>query len=271
MSVYAIFPGGKRKAFTASYDDGWSQDAKMIELMNKYGIKGTFNLNSGDILFDQIENPVERYKGHEVAVHGYTHGYLGRIAPAQAAYDVLKDREKLESVFGGTVRGLAYAHGSYNEETKEILKSCGIKYARKASSETKFDMPRDWYLFYPTCEDRNPKLLELAERFANMKPIFTQINLFYIYGHSHFTDRDNLWDKLEQVFQMMGNNDEIWCATNIEICDYMDAFSRLEMSADGTYIYNPTMTTLWLLHNNGDFMSKREMIVLKPGEEVYLK
>ncbi len=271
MSVYAVFPGGKRKVFTASYDDGWPQDEKMIELMNKYGIKGTFNLNSGDILFDQIENPVERYKGHEVAVHGYTHGYLGRIAPAQAAYDVLKDREKLESVFGKTVRGLAYAHGSYNEETFQILKNCGIKYARKGPIETKFDMPMNWYLFYPTCEDRNPKLLELAERFVNMKPNFTQVNIFYIYGHSHFTDRDNLWDKLEQVFQMMGNNDEIWCATNIEICDYMTAFDQLVMSADGTYIYNPTMTTLWLLHNNGDFMSKREMIVLKPGEEVYLK
>ena len=111
MSVYAIFPEGKRKVFTLSYDDGWPQDEKLIALMNKYGIKGTFNLVSGDVIFDQIENPVERYKGHEVAGHGHTHGYLGRIAPAQATYDVLKNREALEKVFGGTVRGFAYGHG----------------------------------------------------------------------------------------------------------------------------------------------------------------
>ena len=271
MSVYAVFPGGKRKAFTASYDDGWPQDEKLIALMNKYGVKGTFNLVSDDVMFDQIGDPVERYKGHEVAAHGHTHGYLGRIAPAQATYDVLKNREALERVFGGTVRGYAYAHGSYNEGTKQILKNCGIKYARTITNDPKFTMPGDWYLFNPTCEDRDPKLLEYAERFVNLKPIFTQTNLFYIWGHSHFSDRANIWDKLEEVFKMMGTNDEIWCATNIEICDYMTAFDRLIMSADGTYIYNPTTTTLWLLHNNGDFMNKRETTVLKPGEEVYLK
>ena len=36
----------KRKAITFSYDDGVTQDIRLIELMNKYGLKGTFNLNS---------------------------------------------------------------------------------------------------------------------------------------------------------------------------------------------------------------------------------
>ena len=38
MAVYSLFPGGKRKAFTVSYDDGWPQDEKLIALMNQYGI-----------------------------------------------------------------------------------------------------------------------------------------------------------------------------------------------------------------------------------------
>ena len=42
-----LWPGGKRKAFTISYDDGVTQDIRLIELLNKYQIKGTFNLNSG--------------------------------------------------------------------------------------------------------------------------------------------------------------------------------------------------------------------------------
>ena len=48
MAIYPTFPDGKRKAFTVSYDDGWPQDRRLIGLMNKYGIKGTFNLNSGE-------------------------------------------------------------------------------------------------------------------------------------------------------------------------------------------------------------------------------
>ena len=37
---------GKLKAITFSYDDAVTQDIRMIELMDKYGLKGTFNLNS---------------------------------------------------------------------------------------------------------------------------------------------------------------------------------------------------------------------------------
>ena len=40
------FPGGKAKALTLSYDDGVRQDKKLIEIFNKNGIKGTFNVNS---------------------------------------------------------------------------------------------------------------------------------------------------------------------------------------------------------------------------------
>lgn len=41
------FPGFRRKALTLSYDDGVVNDRRLIEIMNKYGLKGTFNLNSG--------------------------------------------------------------------------------------------------------------------------------------------------------------------------------------------------------------------------------
>ena len=37
----------KLKAVTFSYDDGTTQDIRLIELLNKYGLKSTFNLNSG--------------------------------------------------------------------------------------------------------------------------------------------------------------------------------------------------------------------------------
>lgn len=41
-----LFPGGKAKALTLSYDDGVEQDLHLIELMKQHGVKGTFNLNS---------------------------------------------------------------------------------------------------------------------------------------------------------------------------------------------------------------------------------
>ena len=41
------FPGGLAKALTFSYDDGVEQDIRLVEILDKYGMKGTFNLNSG--------------------------------------------------------------------------------------------------------------------------------------------------------------------------------------------------------------------------------
>ena len=41
------FPGGKTKSVTYSYDDGCRQDIKVAEILRRYGIRGTFNINSG--------------------------------------------------------------------------------------------------------------------------------------------------------------------------------------------------------------------------------
>ncbi len=41
-----FFESGKTKAVTFSYDDGITQDINLVELLNKYGLKCTFNINS---------------------------------------------------------------------------------------------------------------------------------------------------------------------------------------------------------------------------------
>ena len=44
MIEYNVYPGGKRRIVTFSYDDGSETDARLIELFNKYGVKSTFHL-----------------------------------------------------------------------------------------------------------------------------------------------------------------------------------------------------------------------------------
>lgn len=36
-----------KKYFTLSFDDGLEQEKRLLCLMRKYGLKGTFNLNAG--------------------------------------------------------------------------------------------------------------------------------------------------------------------------------------------------------------------------------
>ena len=42
-----FFPFGKRIAVTTSFDDGVVQDRRVVKAFNEWGLKGTFNLNSG--------------------------------------------------------------------------------------------------------------------------------------------------------------------------------------------------------------------------------
>ena len=55
---------GKYKALTFSFDDGNFDDIRLIKIMNKYGIKGTFNINSGknkEYLMLMPRNQVKNY------------------------------------------------------------------------------------------------------------------------------------------------------------------------------------------------------------------
>ena len=85
-AMYLRFPDFKKKALTLSYDDGVRQDVRLMSILNKHGIKCTFNINTGTFdsqphLKDKMigrmtaEEVLELYlnSGHEVAVHAYTH------------------------------------------------------------------------------------------------------------------------------------------------------------------------------------------------------
>ena len=57
MNIFMRFPEGKTKAVTLNYDDGVVQDKRLIEILKPYGIKATFNINSG--LFGQAGRMTE--------------------------------------------------------------------------------------------------------------------------------------------------------------------------------------------------------------------
>ena len=57
MNTFIRFPEGKSKAFTLSYDDGVRQDKRFVKILNKYGLKSTFNLNSGCFEHSRTDDP----------------------------------------------------------------------------------------------------------------------------------------------------------------------------------------------------------------------
>ncbi|MGN1367395.1 MAG: polysaccharide deacetylase family protein [Aristaeellaceae bacterium] len=259
MSTFYRFPGGLHKALTLSYDDGVEQDIRLMEILDRHGIRCTFNLNSGcwaaegtvypagTIHRRMSKSQVEKVyanPNHEVAAHCLTHASLTEISPAEIAHEVLADRENLEAMFGGLVRGLAYPFGTYSDAAVEVLKATGVAYARTVHSTNNFCIPNNWLLLHPTCHHNAPNLPELCDSFLNDKAPFGS-KLFYLWGHSYEFESDNNWQVIEDFCQKMGGRDDIWYATNIEIVDYVNACRAIRASADGKTLHNPTATPVW--------------------------
>ena len=275
--MFMRFPGGLRKALTLSYDDGVEQDAELISILNLHGLKCTFNLNSGCWAAEGTEYPegtihrrmplsqartLYAESEHEVAAHCLTHASLVELTPDQIVWEVMKDRENLEREFGGIIRGMAYPFGTYSDQVVDALKACGILYARTVNASHDFAMPTDWLRLAATCHHNDPQLMSLADRFlADSAPFGSR--LFYLWGHSYEFESDNNWHVIQQFAEKMGGHDDIWYATNIEICKYHLAFQRLEFSANGHTVHNPTDLPLWF----EDYSGLHEV---QPGETIEL-
>lgn len=251
MKVYVCFPEGKAKALTMSYDDGKIQDERLISIFNRYGIKGTFNLNYGLMEMEQEppriskDRVAELYRGHEVATHTMTHPTIERCPLTEVAEEILEDRKGLEELTGRLVRGHAYPNGSYNEEIKQLFRQMGIAYGRVVPSVPDFALPADPLEWHPTCHHNDPGLMQKAEFFASFQKK-QYLRLMYVWGHSYEFDANDNWEVIEKFCEYIGGREDIWYATNIEIIDYMEAAKRLKFSADNETVWNPSAQSVWL-------------------------
>ena len=249
------FPGFKNKAVTLSYDDGTKYDEKLIEIMKRYGLRGTFNISSaffgnGIYLSKQGAKDLYTQDGIEVAVHGRQHLPLSELPCALAVKEIISDREALEDMFSTIIVGMAYAEGSYNDRVVQILQDCGIEYARVGKASNNFSLPTDWYRMSMTCHHNDPTLNELLDKFlSDPKDLYIwhdNPKLFSLWGHSSEFEINNNWDIFSDFAARLGNREDIWYATNKELFEYVQAFGRLRFSVSGKTIFNPSQIGVYL-------------------------
>ncbi len=227
---------GKMKAVTFSLDDGVTQDIRMIELLNKYGLKATFNLNSEllgqpTLLLQKSGRRIshykvaptdvkELYKDHEVAVHTLTHPNLTTLDEAEIIRQVEEDRKNLEALVGYDVVGMAYPCGGVNNDERVaaiIRDKTKVRYSRTLACIDSFDVRENLYRF-----DSNARILQfdrleqLGRQFIEMKPDKPQI--FYIWGHTYEMDYDSKnWMQFEAFCEMISGHDDIFYGTNTQV------------------------------------------------------
>ncbi len=224
-----------QKAITFSYDDGATQDIRLIELLNQYGLKATFNLNSELLGTKGIlkrqgrrishykihpEDVKSIYEGHEVAVHTLTHPKLIHLEEEEVIRQVENDRLNLSELCGYEVVGMAYPCGGVNNDdrTAEIIREkTGVAYCRTTTCNEAFDLQDNLFRFNPSAFHLDFDLLmDLGRKFLDLKTETPKV--FYIWGHSFEMDYEpDYWIRLEEFFKLISNQSNIFYGTNREV------------------------------------------------------
>lgn len=274
-----VFPGGRTRAFTLSYDDGVVQDRRLAELFRRYGLKCTFNLNSGLLGRRETRHaPGKRavdgskiapeeagkvYRTHEIAGHGLYHSSLESVGTPLAMYEIIEDKRRLERLAGQPVKMFAYPYGRYSRKVVELLALAGYRGARTVCSTHSFSLPEDFLTWNPTCHHGDEKLMELARQFVAEGD--NAPRLFYVWGHAYELDEDDNWQVMERLGEFLSQHAQgIWFAANGEILDYVTACRRLEYAADGSMIHNPSALDVTI-------RAKESFVLLPAGKTTRLE
>lgn len=231
--------GTPKKYFTLSFDDGITQDEKIMEICRKYGFDSvTFNINSNlcgenwawvaDMVNcpglvhqrfteEQLKNGI--YNGFDVAAHAANHASIKAFDtdPFGLYRELEKDADRIYRLTGTKPLGMAWPGGDteYTEKSVEnVYRYTSLRYARGTTATHTFDLPRYFLRWLPTCSVVEPDLLQQAQAFLDA-PCESDM-LFYVWGHGYELDAFNLYDTLEQLIKMMSGRDDVVCVSNTE-------------------------------------------------------
>ncbi|MBP5666237.1 MAG: polysaccharide deacetylase family protein [Clostridia bacterium] len=232
-----------KKYFTMSFDDGITQDARIIEICKKYNMPCTFNINTGlygvswtwvgeylndptlqHVRFTRAQMESGIYDGFDVEVHTLTHPDLASYTSAAAIINEVKgDYNNILQLTGVAPVGMAYpggAEANTNEFViKTILDNTNVRFARMGVNHTQptaFKLPDYWMKWYPQASCGNISFAKsLAKRFIQATPTDRDM-LYYFWGHGFELDYNNSWDQFEELVKMISEADDIVCVTNRE-------------------------------------------------------
>jgi hypothetical protein len=269
MQIKRLYPGGKEKAFNITYDDGVEQDVPFIAMLNRYGIKGTFNLNSElvrtefswrhpsgvDIKRLGVDAVRHLYDGHEVASHSLTHPYMRELSDEELRRQMGEDKRNLEQLFCREVAGFALPFRYYDQRIADCAKACGFEYSRMSEFSLTYAPCPDWYYWKTGVYHIMPELKSFVQGFLETDQ---ELAVCQIVGHSYDLDTENLWQTMEDICDAVSRREDIWKCTNLELVRYLKAMEQAEVSEE--LIQNHSDTLLW-------FWIDGEKVVINPAEK----
>lgn len=267
--IKRLYPNGKAKAFNITYDDGVLQDVRFVALMNKFGLRGTFNLNSqlmeeefawthpNGMTVKRLPTNVvaELYQNHEVASHTLTHPYLSQLTEPEILHQMARDKENLERITGKPVLGFAGPFHHWNSMIADCAKKCGFEYARNAEERYCYAPAEEYYYWSAGTYHVMPGFRDFVEGFFHTDE---ELALCQIVGHTYDLDAENMWEYMQSLLKRVAEDESIASMTNLELVQYLKAM-RLATITDYE-IQNHSRIPLW-------FEKDGQVICVPPKDE----
>lgn len=238
---------------TTSWDDGHPLDFKILELLEKYNLKGTFYIpltNSENQVMDRnMINEISKFQ--EIGGHTINHKYLNLLNDKEAEIEITQCKVLLEEIIGQPIFAFCFPGGKYSNRDVQILKNSGFLFGRTtnllSSTYSQSNLMNTTIQAY---NHRSSTLIKHCVKRFNFKAIIDNSFLipfdrnflklaeysihrsiksdgvFHIWGHSWEIEKYNLWPQIEDLFKILSVIPDIKFLSNTETWEYKNTNVR---------------------------------------------
>ena len=127
LPIYGVERDDNKVALT--FDAAWGADktAKILDILDEYGVKATFFLVG--FWVDEYPDLVEEIaaRGHLIGNHSENHPHLNSLSEEEMKEEVVSTAKKIKSITGEEVKYFRAPYGEYNDRLISYLDSVGTK------------------------------------------------------------------------------------------------------------------------------------------------
>lgn len=233
---------------TTSWDDGHPSDFRLAEMLAKYRLRGTFYIpreaQTGTMPPAQVRELASLV---ELGAHTMHHVFLDRASDAVARREIVESKAWIEEMSGRRCELFCPPGGKFDTVHLQMIREAGFVGIRTVELlSLDFPRPAGDLLLMPTTLQAFPHngLRYLRNAYKRRAPgnlwryithgigrdwprlaesllrnVVKNGGVFHLWGHSWELEVTAQWQRLEEVFSMMGNYAaQVPCLTNSQIC-----------------------------------------------------
>lgn len=199
----------KKYIITTSWDDGQKTDLKIVDLLRKYKIPGTFYIvvdwvdKEGFLTWGDVKDIWKH--GWEIGSHTMTHPEdLKKLYDEDLHYEIQSSKDIIENILGRQISKFCYPKGRADERVKSFVAQAGYIEARGTGkpgiieARDKLYLPGTIHVFQRK-EYGNKSILDFAREIIDK--VKREGGYCNIWGHSKELEKYGLFGILEEILK----------------------------------------------------------------------